>query len=133
MSKTILVSGPVIVEGGKALLDQSGEDDFWKFCGGRAKTNENLKETAIRRAEEELGIKVKILNDKPFLMHKEKKAPGGKINITLVHFLAERQGEIVPGPDVSKWDWIDVNNLPKNIGPNIKPALRYFKFIKHKT
>jgi len=35
MPKIIIASGPVIVENNKVLLNQHGDTEFWKFCGGR--------------------------------------------------------------------------------------------------
>jgi len=35
MLKIIIASGPVIVENNKVLLNQHGDTDFWKFCGGK--------------------------------------------------------------------------------------------------
>ena len=124
-----MASGPVIVENKKVLLDISGGDNFWKFCGGKAKDGESLIEAAKRRAKEELGIDIEITNPEPFIMYVKK--PGDKdTDVILVHWLAKRIGEPSPGQEVEKFDWLDVNALPENVGPNIKPALKYFKFIK---
>ena len=75
MSKAIIASGPVIVENDHVLLDKSGQDDFWKFCGGKLKNNETFTQTAIRRAKEELGIDIKISNKNPFVMFVYKDTP----------------------------------------------------------
>ena len=108
MSKAIIVSGPVIVERGEVLLDKSGNDDFWKFCGGKVKdSDQDLIANAIRKAKEEMGIELIILELTPFVMHIQK---DGK-NITLVHYLAQRIGEIEPGPDTKEWRWIDITDL----------------------
>ncbi len=130
MQKIIIVSGPVIVNNNKVLLDISSGDDFWKFCGGRASEKESLKETAVRRAKEELNIDVKIIKDKPFLMYAKKEKEGNAIDIILVHWLANFSGDVSTGADVKKYDWFELNNLPENIGPNIIPALKHFGFVK---
>jgi 8-oxo-dGTP pyrophosphatase MutT (NUDIX family) len=45
MKNIIIASGPVIVENYKVLLNQHGDDSFWKFCGGRVEEGEfNLKQ-----------------------------------------------------------------------------------------
>ena len=128
MKKIIIVSGPVIVEDKKVLLDIQGDDDFWKFCGGKTREGEDLKQTAIRRAKEELGIEIEIINENPFLMY-----IGGdgkeKPDVLLVHWLAKKNGESKASGEVKKVDWLDVNDLPENIGSNIKPALKHFGFI----
>lgn len=127
MQKIIIASGPVIVENNKVLLDISSGDSFWKFCGGKVKDNESLIEAAQRRAKEELGIDIEITNPEPFIMYVKK--PGDeKIDVVLVHWLAKRIGEPTPGQEVEKFEWLDINALPENIGPNIKPALKHFEF-----
>ncbi len=131
MQKIIIASGPVIVENEKVLLNQHGDDKFWKFCGGKIKENEDLIETAIRRAKEEVGIDIEILDEKPFFLHTKKETPEGVFDIILVHFLSKRVGEIVPGEEILKWEWIDFNNLEnKEIAPNIIPTLKHFGFIE---
>lgn len=131
MSKIIIASGPVIVENNQALLNKHGDTAFWKFCGGRVEDYEtNLIDNAKREVKEEMGIEIKVLKDEPFLTFARKETPEGKIDIILVHFLAERVGEIKPGVDIREWGWFDLNNLPADLGPNILPALKYFGFIK---
>lgn len=131
MNKIIIASGPVIVEDDKVLLDLSGDDTFWKFCGGRVKENETLIQTASRRAKEELGITLEIKNHEPFLLHTMKEKDGEKIDIILAHFLSDFSGEIFPGDDVNEWRWIPISELEKHeIAPNILPTLKHFGFIK---
>ncbi|MFZ2153829.1 MAG: NUDIX hydrolase [Candidatus Moraniibacteriota bacterium] len=131
MQKIIIASGPVIIEDNKILLDISGDDNFWKFCGGKMKDLENLRETATRRAQEELGIKIEILDENPFLLYTIKEAPEGNIDVVLVHYLAKRIGKIVPGEDIQEWKWIAIENLKnENLAPNIMPTLTHFNFIK---
>ena len=131
MPKIIIASGPVIVENNKVLLNKHGDTAFWKFCGGRVEDYEtDLIQNARREVKEEMGIEIKVLNQEPFLTFARKDMTEGKIDIILVHFLAERIGEIKPGEDIRGWKWFDLNNLPEDLGPNIIPALRYFGFIK---
>ena len=130
MSKIIIASGPVIVENNKVLLDKYGDDDFWKFCGGRIEEDEaNLKDAAQREAKEEMGIEIEILNNDPYFFYTEKEINGLQVSVILVHFLAKRIGEIIPGKDIREWRWIDINDLDKEkLAPNIKPVLKYFGF-----
>jgi len=127
MSKIIIAAGPVIVENNQVLLNQHGENDFWKFCGGRTQDDESLMETASRRAKEEMGIEIEIINQTPYLMHITKEIDQEKIDVILVHFLAKRIGNIQPGAEIRQWSWIDITNLDKEaLGPNILPTLEYF-------
>lgn len=130
MSKIIIASGPVILENNKVLLNKHGEDEFWKFCGGRIEENEtNLKEAAIREVKEEMGLDVEILNNEPYFFYTEKEKEGLNISIILAHFLAKRVGEIKPGEDIREWRWIDIKDLDnENLAPNIKPVLKHFGF-----
>ncbi|MFA5777181.1 MAG: NUDIX domain-containing protein [Parcubacteria group bacterium] len=130
MQKIIIASGPVIVENNKVLLDQHGDTNFWKFCGGRVENDWGLIETAHKRPKEELGIDIEILDENPFISYAVKENPEGKMDVILVHFLAKRIGEIKPGKDIREWNWFDLDNLPENLGPNIIPALKHFNFIK---
>lgn len=130
MPKIIIASGPVIVEENKVLLNQHGDSTFWKFCGGRVEDFEtDLIENARREVKEEMGIEIEILDSNPFITYAKKENPEGAIDVILVHYLASRIGEIEPGEDIRKWDWLDINNLPDDLAPNILPALEYFKFI----
>lgn len=130
MEKIIIASGPVIVRDNKVLLNLHGDTDFWKFCGGRVLPGETLKETAIRRSREESGVDIEITDDKPFLSYAKKETPQGKLDVILVHYLAETENETSPGKDVRESAWHDINNLPENLAPNIIPALKHFGFIK---
>ena len=131
MKKIIIASGPVIVEGNKVLLNKHGDTPFWKFCGGRVEDlSENLITAAEREAKEEMGIGLKILNQEPFITFTRKEKDGEMMDIILVHFLAQKIGEIKPGEDIREWAWLEIDNLPKNdLGPNIIPALKHFGFI----
>lgn len=130
MDKIIIASGPVIVENNKVLLNKHGDTIFWKFCGGRVEDYEtDLIENAKREVNEEMGIDIKILNDEPFITFTRKDTPNGSKDVILVHFLAKRIGDIKPGKDIREWDWFDINNLPKDLGPNIIPALKHFGFL----
>ncbi len=130
MQKIVIASGPVIVEDNKVLLNKHGDTKFWKFCGGRVEdTDANLIENAKREAKEEMGIDLKILNDEPFIVFDRKNKDGELVDIILAHFLAERIGEIKPGEDIDEWKWIDIDNMPDDLAPNIIPALKHFKFL----
>ncbi|TAK97030.1 NUDIX domain-containing protein [Patescibacteria group bacterium] len=131
MSKIIIASGPVIVEDNKVLLDQHGDTTFWKFCGGRTENLESsLIDVAKNKANEELGIELEITNPEPFITYTVKETPEGPLDVILVHFLAKRIGEVKPGPEIREWAWLDIQNLPDNLAPNIIPVLKHFGFIQ---
>ena len=131
MKKIIIASGPVIVENNKVLLNKHGDTLFWKFCGGKVEDfSTNLIENAKREVYEEMGIKIKILDNEPFLTFTRKEKDGREIDIILVHFLSERIGKIKPGADIREWSWHNLQKLPTDLGPNIIPALKHFKFLR---
>ena len=117
---SIIASGPVIIEDNKVLLNQHGEDNFWKFPGGQVEDfSVSLEDNAKREVKEEMGIAIEIIRPlKPLLVQK----PSGEV-IVLIHFLAKRLGEITPGADIREWNWFAIDNLPDNLAPNIKPVL----------
>ena len=131
MSKIIIASGPVIVENGKVLLNQHGDDKFWKFCGGRVEDGEiNLKKVAQREVAEEMGLKVEIIDQKPFFVYTEKEIDGQVMSVVLVHWLSKRLNEVSPGSDIKKWDWLSLEDLnQEDLAPNIKPTLKHFGFL----
>lgn len=132
MSKIIIASGPVIVENNQVLVNKHGDTNFWKFCGGKVEDfNASLIDAARREAKEEMGIEIEILDQNPFITFTTKASEdGGVVDVILVHYLAKRVGEIQPGVDIREWKWLDIANLPDDLGPNIMPALRHFSFIK---
>jgi 8-oxo-dGTP pyrophosphatase MutT (NUDIX family) len=131
MAKIIIVSGPVIVEDGKVLLNKHGDTEFWKFCGGRVEDFDlDLQEAARREVKEEMGIDIEVVDQEPFLTFTTKETPQGKLDVILVHWLAKRIGEIKPGADIREWKWLLLEDLNREeLGPNIIPALQHFDFI----
>jgi len=129
MNKVIVASGPVVVKNNQVLLNISGDDDFWKFCGGKILDDSNLIETAQKRVMEEMGINVTVINNTPYIMYSPKPGEIEK-DVLLVHFLAETSDEVKPGAMVKEWAWHDIDKLPANLAPNIIPTLKHFGYIK---
>jgi ADP-ribose pyrophosphatase YjhB (NUDIX family) len=122
---TIIVAGPVIVEDSKVLLVKHGDDKFWKFPGGRLEDfdfqtkDDVLEETCRREVKEEMGIEIEIVRSLlPMLIRKD-----DDTNVILLHYLAKRVGEIAAGDDIAEWKWVDIDNLPNDIAPNIKVVI----------
>jgi ADP-ribose pyrophosphatase YjhB (NUDIX family) len=122
-------SGPVILEDGKVLLNKHGEDEFWKFPGGAIHDEFSLESNAKREVLEELNIEVEIIDENPCFLIFEREHNGVKEYVFLVHYLAKIVGdrEIIKGSDVREYSWIDINQLPDDIAPNIRPVLEWFK------
>lgn len=62
--KTIYVVGAIIVENGKILCAQRGNEkalaNMWEFPGGKIESDETPREALIREIAEELLIKVEV-------------------------------------------------------------------------
>lgn len=127
----LVVSGPVIVEGRKALVVKHGDTPFWKFCGGGVEEGDvSLLAACERRAKEELGIELEFVSKEPWFLYTKKTTPEGEMDIILVHYLAKVKGEIQPGKDIREWTWLPIDRMEENaLAPNIKPALKHFGFI----
>lgn len=124
----IIASGPVIIENEKVLLNKHGDDDFWKFPGGKWEEhplddwNDALEEVARREAKEEMGIDIEIIRPlKPMITKKD-----GSTIVVLIHWLANRSSEIKPGADIKEWAWHNIHSLPADCAPNIKPVVAAF-------
>ena len=124
--KISLVSGPVIIEDGKVLLDKDALDSFWKFPGGKLTDNDSPIAAAKREVKEELGLDIEIISE-PFVIVLEKTNEGVKEYLVLIHYLAKRlTNNPQPGRDIVEWAWHEVNNLPADCADNIKPAVEHF-------
>lgn len=124
-----MASGPVIVKEDKVLLDKHGEDDFWKFPGGKQSDNESCRENAIREVKEELNIEIKLVEKEPCVLIFEREKEGKKEYVVLVHYLAEiSEGKPSKGRDVREFKWFDIKALPEDAAPNIKPVLERFGY-----
>ena len=130
-TKIFIASGPVIVEDSKVLLDEHGDTDYWKFCGGTVNDfSLDLIENAKVNVKKEMGIDVTVLDNTPFFWYATKEKEYGNVDFIVAHFLAERVGEINPGDHIRKWKWIPLNELEKeNLAPSILPALKHFNFL----
>jgi ADP-ribose pyrophosphatase YjhB (NUDIX family) len=120
-----IASGPVIIQDGKVLLDKHG-DDFWKFPGGRVDSDKSFEEIAKIRVKEELNLEVELTGE-PYVITLVRDYQGKQELVVLIHYLAKIVGgEPQAGGEVTEFAWHDVNNLPADCAPNIKPVVDYF-------
>ncbi len=123
---TIIASGPVIIENGRVLLNREQKEGYvtdWLFPGGEVEDfDATLEEACQREVKEEMGIEVTITKPlRPILIKKDDKV------IILIHFLAERIGEVVPGAGIVEYAWHDIHNLPVNCAPNVYDIINDIK------
>ncbi len=131
--KFIVASGPVIVEDNKVLLNRHGKTDkekkYWKFVGGKVEESDlnydSLEKACKREVKEEMGIEIKnLVAIKPMMIkHPDKK----DTILVLIHYLAKRIGEIKLGDDIEEYKWFDIDDLPTNCAPNIKPVIENYR------
>ena len=139
--KIIIVSGPVIIENGAVLLNKHGDDDFWKFLGGKVElkdiAGENvLEDTCKREVKEENGFDIEIIYPlKPMMIKK----PGSKNEfVVLIHFLARRKNKKNKlGSDISEFGKFNIKKLVKGaykekFAPNIIPILKNYLELKRR-
>ena len=124
--KSTNVAGPIIIENSKVLLIRAKKDNGssdWQFPGGKQeKSDIDFEATCKREAREELGIE---LNIKELL--KEITVKDKNKEIFLIHYLAERVGEIQPGHEVVEWGWHSIDKLPSNCAPNVYEVIKEYK------
>ena len=123
--KTIIASGPVIIENGKLLVDKDDKDKFYKLPGGRPKENEELEATCHRRTKEEINAQIEITNPlNPMIIYKNPQT-NEKQTIILIHYQAKllNKQNIKPIPPVQEIKWLDIKEIKQgkhNVAPNIK-------------
>lgn len=118
------VSGPIIIENGKILLNREKEADgigeeIWMLPGGGVEAGETYKETCIREVKEELGIDVEIVEKLISYEVEHVTKPG--IFLMLHVYFCKRLTEINPGPETLEWGWFDIDHLPDTIAQNMGP------------
>ena len=119
-----IATGPVIIENGKVLLDKHGDDTFWKFPGGTLESGLSWEDNARREVKEELGIDVELLSSTPEMFAFTREVRGTIEYVILVHYPARRLTKTIKtGRDVREYCWADIDNLPKDCAPNIKPII----------
>ena len=137
----MIASGPVIIQTRngveKTLLVKHGdrpiEELKWKFCGGKILKGMDLEENAIREAQEEIGVTVKLIKPlKPLIIWNEVPETGSEQPeaIILIHYLASINQEPTKGEQILAMEWFDINNLPDDCAPNIKPIIQNYLDLK---
>jgi len=124
--KSIVASGPVIIEDGKLMVNKDAKDDFYKIPGGTVEPDtEDLEEACYREVREENNAKIEIIRPlHPMIIWKNPQT-GEKMAILLIHYLAKlkNKDEIKPIPPIQEIKWLDIEEIKQgkhNVAPNIK-------------
>ena len=124
--KSIVASGPVIIEDGKLLVNKDNKDDFYKLPGGTVEPGiEDLEVACHRETKEENNGEIEILKPLHPMMLLKNPQTGEKMMILLIHYLAKLKNreEIRPIPPVQEVRWLDIEEIKKDkhhVAPNIK-------------
>ena len=109
----------------KTVLIYHKKYQNWIQPGGKSTPGEDTKDTAIRKAYEETGLKVKIVDDKPLYVEEYSNFVG---NFVDYQFLAEPVDEnqpLINGPGSYAIDWFsldELNSIP--VFPDVKIKLK---------
>jgi len=121
----IELAGNVIIEDNKILLLHKKKEEHWEVPGGKVKEEESPTETAIREAEEEIGVQTEL--KKPFYSGEFSK----KDKLYLWHgYLAkiDQEAELKENNKFEELKWIGIEEIDEvELAPNLKmiePALR---------
>jgi ADP-ribose pyrophosphatase YjhB (NUDIX family) len=126
MTKTIIASGPVIIENGKLFVNKDNKDDFYKLPGGTIEQGiESLEEACIREVKEENNADIEIIKPlHPMILWKNPQT-GEEMTILLIHYLArlKNKNEVRPIEPIKEIQWLDIKEIEQgkhNVAPNIK-------------
>ena len=131
--KTIIASGPVIIENGKLLVCKDNKDDFYKLIGGKIQEGESLEETCIRRAKEACNADIEIIRPLfPNILY-ENPQTKEKMIIVLINYLAKlkNKDEIKPISPEEDLKWVSLEDIQQgkgNVSPNVKLLIEKEEF-----
>ena len=124
--KTIIASGPVIIENGKLLVNKDNKDDFYKLPGGTIEQGvEDLEEACHRETREENNAEIDIIKPlHPMILWKNPQT-NEEMTILLIHYLAKLKNPkaIRPMPPIKEVRWLDIKEIiarKHDVAPNIK-------------
>jgi ADP-ribose pyrophosphatase YjhB (NUDIX family) len=123
--KTIIASGPVIIEKGKLLVNKDNKDDFFKIPGGKPLVGESLEETCIREVQEEINGKIEIIKPLSPMVLWKNPTTDENVMIVLMHYLTKlkNKSSLKAGKGIVEMKWLDIKEIKEgkhNVAPNIK-------------
>jgi len=126
VEKFIIASGPVIIEGGKLLVNKDDKDEFYKLPGGTIEEGiEDLEEACHREVSEEIGGIIEVIKPLHPMILWENPQTGEEMVIILIHYLARvlNKEELKPNGPIKEVTWLDIEEIKEgkyHVAPNIK-------------
>jgi 8-oxo-dGTP diphosphatase len=123
--KTIIASGPAIIEDRKLFVNKDNKDDFYKLPGGTIGQGESLEEACIREVKEESNADIEIIKPlHPMILWKNPQTDE-EMTIILIHYLAKlkNKDQVKPIEPIKEIQWLDIEEIKQgkhNVAPNIK-------------
>lgn len=123
--KTIIASGPVIIERGKLLVNKDNKDNFYKLPGGTIKKKEDFEKACKRETKEEINAEIRIIRPlHPMILWKNPQTKK-KMCIILIHYLAKlkNKDKIKAIHPIKEIRWLKITDIKKGkypVAPNIK-------------
>lgn len=131
----IPVVDAIIEKNGKTILIKRNKEPFsglWAIPGGHVELGETVEESAIREAEEETGLKIKLKEITG--VYSDPKRHPGKHTIATVFVAEPIDGELKADTDADEAKWFSLNEIPfDNLAFDHAKILRdYLKWKKFK-
>ena len=89
------------------------EEGTWTMPGGNIEYGETFEEAGAREAMEEAGIKVGDLE--VICVQTDKNEYAHYISVGMLAHIVEGEPKPMEPDVILKWEWFDINDLPKNI------------------
>ncbi|MEK6761062.1 MAG: NUDIX hydrolase [Nanoarchaeota archaeon] len=125
MVRYIIASGPVIIEGGKLLVNKDDKDDFYKLPGGQVEDyDKSLEDACHRETKEENNGQIKILKPLSPMMLRKNPQTGEEMVILLIHYKAKllNKKDLKPIAPIREVVWLPISEIKKGkhrVAPNI--------------
>jgi len=122
--KFIVASGPVIIDGGKLLVNKDQKDDFYKIPGGTVELGDSLIDSCKREVKEEINGEIEIIRPlNPMIIYKNPQTKE-EMRIVLIHYEATllNKEELKKGEGIREIAWLpilDIVNKKYEVSPNI--------------
>lgn len=121
----------VVDEKQRLLMLKRSDSGCWGLPGGATEPGERIESAAKRETNEETGLEIGEMSlfnifSGPELYYKY---PNGDevYNVTIVYLSHDWHGNIRLNAEHTEWNWFELDEIPQDISPPIKPVIQTFK------